>query len=531
MPSGNEKIRVYAEVTSVKTNGWAIAEVLRTTHSGSGNSARPGQTIAVHAKYGKAVGDQVKCDVVRNDKGSDDWFAINCLASLQRKTDMHWDPWQASKSNPLSRDLPTTVSGTRHDGIKLGCWCCGKLLVDEGHIHRIKDTSVWTNSNFDAANFIFDRERKQLNKYKKCTLVPVRCSGCKQSVATLYEEQFWDSDTNDLITAEKQPVPCLKVTTLRKPKGETSWEHHTVLLGEEGTVRDAIGSLTTHEIDELNKLLPRMGRIGQDEYATRKKLLEARGLETKLDCNVCFAEYSSLEGIRCANNHFMCNECFGGDDAYVSSVCDDALGKGCLKVKCCIPECDFAFEHHDVCHHLGAQAFRKFDEAGKRLREQKALEEEKQRLEDEVKRESRKSEEERKINGAKHKIINDILTLTCPRCKAAFVDFDGCFALKCRSCPCGFCAGCLQDCDSDAHHHVSRCRVCHETDTAMTDRFYGSFEHFERIHRKRRKKLLEEFLKQPDMRELAGKLVQALRANLEDHGLQCIVSKYGGGSQ
>ena len=87
---------------------------------------------------------------------------------------MNWPPWQASKTNPLASDLPTTVSGTPHDGIKLGCWRCGKLLIDEGHIHRIKDTSVWTNSGFDSANFIFDREREQYNEFKKCKFVPVR---------------------------------------------------------------------------------------------------------------------------------------------------------------------------------------------------------------------------------------------------------------------------------------------------------------------------------------------------------------------
>ena len=205
-----------------------------------------------------------------------------------RKTNQKWAPWQASKTNPLASDLPTTVSGTPHDGIKLGCWCCGKLLIDEGDIHRIKDTSVWTNSGFDSANFIFDREREQYNEFKKCKFVPVRCGGCRQSVATLYETQFWDSDTGALMTDEMQPVPCLKVTTLRTPPGETSFEHHTVLLGEEGTVKDAIGSLTTHEIHELNKLLPRLGRVGQDDYATRRALREANGAEIKLDCNDVF---------------------------------------------------------------------------------------------------------------------------------------------------------------------------------------------------------------------------------------------------
>ena len=53
-------------------------------------------------------------------------------------------------------------------------------------------------------------------------------------------------------------------------------------------------------------------------------------------------------------------------------------------------------------------------------------------------------------------IIDNILTLHCPRCKAAFLDFQNCLALTCRraDCQCGFCAACLADCRGDAHHHV-----------------------------------------------------------------------------
>ena len=51
-------------------------------------------------------------------------------------------------------------------------------------------------------------------------------------------------------------------------------------------------------------------------------------------------------------------------------------------------------------------------------------------------------------------IVEYILTLKCPRCKAAFVDFESCLALKCRNCPCGFCACCMTDCGNDAHTHV-----------------------------------------------------------------------------
>ena len=53
--------------------------------------------------------------------------------------------------------------------------------------------------------------------------------------------------------------------------------------------------------------------------------------------------------------------------------------------------------------------------------------------------------------------VHDVLTLKCPRCAAAVFDFDGCFALGCPRCGCGFCAWCFKDCQADAHAHV---RIC-----------------------------------------------------------------------
>ena len=52
---------------------------------------------------------------------------------------------------------------------------------------------------------------------------------------------------------------------------------------------------------------------------------------------------------------------------------------------------------------------------------------------------------------AREKIIEDMLTLKCPRqhCRNAFVDFDACFALTCNVCSCAFCVYCLHDCGRD----------------------------------------------------------------------------------
>jgi len=68
-------------------------------------------------------------------------------------------------------------------------------------------------------------------------------------------------------------------------------------------------------------------------------------------------------------------------------------------------------------------------------------------------------ERRRSIEAATRAIVEDVLTLKCPRqgCRRAFVDFTGCMALSCAGCGAGFCAWCLRDCGKDAHSHVWLC--------------------------------------------------------------------------
>jgi len=67
-------------------------------------------------------------------------------------------------------------------------------------------------------------------------------------------------------------------------------------------------------------------------------------------------------------------------------------------------------------------------------------------------------------------IIERVLTLHCPRCRAAFLEFDGCLALTCArpECGCGFCGVCLQDCGGDAHGHIASCKYTNASMHANT---------------------------------------------------------------
>lgn len=119
-------------------------------------------------------------------------------------------------------------------------------------------------------------------------------------------------------------------------------------------------------------------------------------------------------------------------------------------------------------------------------------------------------------NKLRNHIIEEVLTLRCPRCKQAFLDFDGCFALSCSSCPCGFCGWCLSDCGSDAHEHVKSCQS--KPKDARKETYFGTKEQFEEAQRQRRRRDLKNFLQSLNTTEKEQTL-QALAQDLKDLSL------------
>ena len=57
-------------------------------------------------------------------------------------------------------------------------------------------------------------------------------------------------------------------------------------------------------------------------------------------------------------------------------------------------------------------------------------------------------------------VEEELLNETCPRCGAAFFDFDGCAALMCGACKQAFCALCCEQCEDmrACHAHVLSCQ-------------------------------------------------------------------------
>jgi len=112
----------------------------------------------------------------------------------------------------------------------------------------------------------------------------------------------------------------------------------------------------------------------------------------------------------------------------------------------------------------------------------------------EIEKLTRLDEEQRKVLNARRHIQENILTLKCPRCAQAFLDFTGCFALTCSHCGCGFCAWCLKDCGRDAHDHVRDCG----NKPRGADTFFGSFTDFEEAMKRRQRDSLRAYLQTLD---------------------------------
>eukprot|EP00978_Attheya_sp_CCMP212_P049088 scaffold614348_cov63-Attheya_sp.AAC.4 len=113
------------------------------------------------------------------------------------------------------------------------------------------------------------------------------------------------------------------------------------------------------------------------------------------------------------------------------------------------------------------------------------------------------------------KIIDDILTLRCPRCRQAFLDFEGCFAISCSGCSCKFCGWCLEDCGNDAHPHVKRCP--HKPHDA--DSYFGTREQFNQAQNKRRHTRVLAFLATLGPNEKSN-VLESIRQDLKELELQ-----------
>jgi len=193
-----------------------------------------------------------------------------------------------------------------------------------------------------------------------------------------------------------------------------------------------------------------------------------------LTCLVCFDEYPALKGIECAaaagggeaggsadplpaDRHFVCDECLAGH--VEAAVAPDSIDLFTRRggVRCVHPECAAPpFSDGALAKALPERVFATYSAAKERVAEQRINAELEEGFTKRLEIERQRAGGDARRAAIKNHIVERILTLSCPRCSQAFVDFSGCMALTCSraGCGCGFCALCQADCGNDAHSHV-----------------------------------------------------------------------------
>eukprot|EP01041_Mallomonas_annulata_P002547 gene2547-4973_t len=240
-------------------------------------------------------------------------------------------------------------------------------------------------------------------------------------------------------------------------------------------------------------------------------------------CVICMDHYTENQGISCCNKHFICwDSCFS--DYLQSASTPDAIGRSVDdegRLSC--PECTDKYTVDKVSKggappEIVESLINLKVVLATNKEVKKALEEQAKQLKEEHDRIMRMENiNERQAALLRLKIIEEILILRCPRCKVAFADFDGCFALTC-SVPCraGFCAWCLTDCGTDAHGHVAQCP--HRP--ATVHGYFGTKEQFEEHHRNRRRKKVMDCIAKETSVEVQRYVKDMLRKDLRDLGIE-----------
>ena len=173
----------------------------------------------------------------------------------------------------------------------------------------------------------------------------------------------------------------------------------------------------------------------------------------------------SSAGIECSEGHFHCGQCVAKLTMDLLKVenkgkCERLHGHiMCFKHPA---ECKATgFSERDLARHLPLDVFQDYLTARIKIAKDNMkaeLEEHhKELLRIELERLSAMDERKRKVLIARKHIEEEILQMKCPRCRQAFYDFEGCFAISCSACPCKFCGWCFNDCgNGDASDEADR---------------------------------------------------------------------------
>lgn len=227
-------------------------------------------------------------------------------------------------------------------------------------------------------------------------------------------------------------------------------------------------------------------------------------------CCICLTDIPTSEGLTCPHGHFICDTCLGSYFEARINIRNIHTHK--LQLPCPVPECEapsFAPIRVIATHLPPAAVGLILDNLDKIL--EILTQEERPKIEQESSQSSVQGDIER-IERRRLHIIDNILTLKHSLCGTAFVDFTGCCAVQCDNCPPSsnaFCAICLSPCGADAHAHVA---------AQHGNMFMDNLE-WQTHHNRRRQGQLVEYFRGPGADCDRGALLEALRRDLTDLGM------------
>ena len=174
----------------------------------------------------------------------------------------------------------------------------------------------------------------------------------------------------------------------------------------------------------------------------------------KHPCCIC---YDDTEDVFCTSHrHAMCQECF---ESHILAETKHIDFNG--TVKCPLHrmrECDCeGYTVSFIAKHVPDKVFAEYDRKRLESKEKSLI----TKIEDDFKKKLALEQSMTELQKNRQHVVDNILTLRCPKCSQAYHDFDGCLSLMCSKCKCHFCAKCHHlSADSRAcHDHVARCAV------------------------------------------------------------------------
>jgi len=298
---------------------------------------------------------------------------------------------------------------------------------------------------------------------------------------------------------------------VRLPSGGPSF---TVLRGREDEAPRLLGG----GVLQLPATCP-----SYDTFCAR--LLQALGLDdgavngrimAVYSCDVCLTDnFLPAGGIACSAEHFTCNGCLV--DLVRSQCSDDPFElverKGQAVCSLC-PRDAPPFSSATLAQRIPDAVFAQLHTATVRATEAATTIKLENQYQARLREMERRLGENASVAQLRQHVAENILTLHCPACTQAFVDFNGCFALTCSRCNAGFCAWCLAHCGNDAHAHVAQC--AHNTSRGKD--VFGTEASFLAAQRQRSVRLLKAFL-EAQAPAIRAPLLRELTADLRPLGI------------